>query len=1107
MLVIQNYIKALQRIDFSKDSEHSLRFELKNLLENHSNRKVNILHHGKREGKFGAPDFKISDEKGIVGYVETKKSGENLEHIIKSEQIKKYIQLSDNLLLTNYLEFIWIRKGKIELRESLCFLSDLQNKKFQVSTEKENSTENVINQFLKENSIGIGTAKELAHALATRTKILKDFLRETIQYQTDSQQQSPLTGLYNTFKTSISTDLTVSEFSDAFAQMLSYGIFLAKLNADSHSVAGEALSLRNAKYFIPKSFELIHELVGFIDNLENDEYTDTRWIVEEIITILNNIDVISIQSTLSFNKNKFTPQLSENFELSESYELSESWKSDPYLYFYEEFLSVYDAKLRKAKGVYYTPPEIVGFIIRGAGKLLETEFGVNQQFADSKKVTVLDFATGTGTFVLEILKQILDSVPENSTQREILIREHILKNIYGFEYLIAPYTIAHLKLSQFLKDNNYEMQPKERLQIYLTNTIEPLNTQYNAFVQALSKEGVTAQKIKEKPILVITGNPPYSASSSNKNQFILNLINDYKKDLNERSLNSLSDDYVKFIRFAHHKIEKTGNGIVAVITNNSYLDGIVFRKMRQKLFEDFDKIYIINLHGNSLKKEGDENVFDIRVGVSILFLIKSEKPIANKEIFYFSTKDNNLITRKQKFDYFKSTNLDELPFEKLKLSEPYFWFTNKNIDKNSNYYKFWNITDIFKVYSVGVGTKVDKISVDTSKTRLSERVQIIINNKFKLGELIREYSLNEKTTWEYNRALKTTFDENKITEYDYRPFDQRYVFYDNNFLSRSRKEVMDNFFNKQNIAIIAPRQSKLPDYRHAFIAKNISDESFLAGGRDLGAGVVFPLYLYSEQNGNGNGLLFEKQAGRKLNYTDDFKSFIQTHFTENVENESLRNELNNLEENLQEQQQILEMLLAGKSLLIEQQQNIIADIELNINQLKQQAQNNTTNYQPSGEEVFYYIYAVLHSPTYREKYIEFLKIDFPKIPFVKSLAVFQKLSKLGEKLANAHLLNEIPAQNIGEYPEKGTNEVTKIEWANNCLYFNQKQFFGKVSEDIFNFKIGSYQVLAKYLKERKQQILSTAELERIIQIINIINFTLKQMEEIDEAYLKINLFS
>ncbi len=1014
MTAIQKYIKSLQKIDFSQVTEHSLRFELRNLLEDILNRKVDILHEGKREGKFGSPDFKISDKNGIIGYVETKKIDDNLEKIIKSDQIKKYIQLSDNLLLTNYLEFIWIRKGKIELRETICYLSDLKNKKFLISQEKDQNTENVIKQFLKENPTGINNAKELAHAIATRTKILKDFLRETIQSQIDNEIQSPLTGLYSTFQTSISSELTVSEFSDAFAQMLSYGIFLAKLNADIKEI-----NLYTAKQFIPKSFELIHELVGFIDKLENEEYTDTRWIVEEIITLLNNIDVRAIQESLSFNKNKNPDK---------------SVVADPYLYFYEEFLSVYDAKLRKSKGVYYTPPEIVSFIIRSAGHLLENDFGIKQQFADSKKITVLDFATGTGTFILEILKQILNSVPPNSTKRQILIQEHILKNIYGFEYLIAPYTIAHLKLSQFLKDNNYELQPKERLQVYLTNTIEPLNTQYNVFVQALSQEGQTAQKIKDKPILVITGNPPYSNSSTNRSQFIINLLNDYKIGLNERRIN-LDDDYIKFIRFAHNKIEKAGKGIVAIITNNSYLEGVTHRRMRQKLYEDFDKIYIVNLHGNTLKKETNENIFDIRVGVSIIFFVRLEKRLKDKEIYYFSTTGNNLISRQQKYDYFEKVNFESVPFKKLSLDAPYFWFTDKDLSLQNNYDKFTSISEIFKIYGSGVSTLRDSVCIQFTKKEIENVITDF--EKLTLENLKEKYELKNSRDWTIERAKNDIVKNKKngqIVEIYYRPYDKRYTFFtgtSRGFIGMPQKKVANNLIEKINFGLVFPRYI-IGEFNHCFVVNSIGEYS-LGGVHTASETNIAPLYLYSENDNNGNGIIFDKTEGRKLNYTDNFKT-----------------------------------------------------------QLK-----HLYNSQFTAEEIFYYICAILHSPTYREKYVEFLRIDFPKIPFTTDTIIFKQLSLIGKQLVNAQIFIEIPAQNVGIPMGLGDTDVTKIQFKENRIYYNQTNYFDNVSNEIYNFKIGGYQVIDKYLKERKKRKLDNDEIVKLEEIINIIDFTIKQMDIID----------
>jgi len=1016
MTSIQKYIKSLQKFDFSQVTEHSLRFELNTLLNEISCRKVDVLHEGKREGKFGSPVFKVLDIKGIIGYVETKKIEDNLDYVIKSEQIKKYIQLSDNILLTNYLEFVWIRKGKIVMRETLCYLNELSNNKYQISKEKGQHIEDLIKQFLEQTPKGINNSKELAHSLAARTKILKEFLRDTIQNQISDEIQSSLTGLYHTFRTSISSDLTVSEFSDAFAQMLSYGIFLAKLNAET-----KYINLFTAKQFVPKSFELIYELIGFIDKLENDEYANTRWIVEEIITLLNNIDVPAIQANLSFNKNKNPNQLVV---------------ADPYLYFYEEFLSVYDFKLRKAKGVYYTPPEIVSFIIRSAGHLLETEFGIKQQFADSKKITVLDFATGTGTFILEILKQILNSAPPNSTKRQILIQEHILKNIYGFEYLIAPYTIAHLKLSQFLKDNNYELQPKERLQVYLTNTIEPLKTQYNVFVQALSDEGLTAQKIKEKPILVITGNPPYSNSSTNRSPFIINLLNDYKSGLNEKRIN-LDDDYIKFIRFAHNKIDKVGKGIVAIITNNSFLEGVTHRKMRQKLYEDFDKIYILNLHGNAIRKDGDDNIFDIRVGVSVLILVRLEKRLKNKEVFYFSTKEIGLIKRQQKLNYFENVNFEKVPFDKLTLSEPYFWFINKDLSLQKSYDKFIGISEIFKIFGSGVSTLRDKVCIQFTKKELNSVIADF--NKLSIEQLRDKYELSNSRDWTIARAKKDiekNINNGQIVEIHYRPFDKRYTFYtgtSRGFIGMPQKKVAFNLLEKINFGLVFPRYV-ISEFMHCFVSNTICEYS-LGGIHTASETNIAPLYFYFEQNGstNGNGLLFDNTEGRKLNFTDKFKGFIN-----------------------------------------ETYQNIF-----------------------TAEEIFYYIYAVLYSTTYREKYLEFLKIDFPKIPFTNDFEIFKTLSTFGKQLVNAHTFNGIPNHSVGLPMGLGNTFVTNINYKDNRLFYNDTNYFENVSEDVFNFKIGGYQIVEKYLKERKNRKLENNEITRVEEIINIIDFTIKQMKEID----------
>ncbi|MCU0392085.1 MAG: N-6 DNA methylase, partial [Thermoflexibacter sp.] len=423
MSLLDQYFSELQTANEKEITEHSLRSALETLLKataKEVNKEIEVLQEPKRHSKFGTPDFKISNTAGIIGYCETKKIGENLDEVLKSAQIKKYLELNSNLLLTDYQVFIWI-KEQAEVKRILLTPQTTQ------------ALEILLKDFFRETPQGIGTAKDLAKALAVRTRFLKESLKEALEEQIKKQEALKLIGLYQYFKNTVSEDFSIQQFADAFAQTLSYSLFLAKLNAEE-----QLLTLQNIKNFISYSFPVIKEVSAFLDNLEEEEYKPVRWVVNEIITIINSLNIKEIQKSLSFNKSSISS--------------SEDISADPYLYFYEDFLGQYDSNLRKAKGVYYTPPAVVNFIVRAIDEVLKTEFGIGKGLADKEQVTVLDFATGTGTFILEILKVIFTTVPANSTLRPEIIKNHVLKNIYGFEYLIAPYTVAHLKLSQYLKD-------------------------------------------------------------------------------------------------------------------------------------------------------------------------------------------------------------------------------------------------------------------------------------------------------------------------------------------------------------------------------------------------------------------------------------------------------------------------------------------------------------------------------------------------------------------------------------------------------------------------------------------------------------------------------
>jgi len=1035
MAEFEKYFKSLQSQKISDITEHSHRPALKDLVESLAGAKVNILHEPRHEGKFGSPDFKITNTESIIGYIENKKIDENLDKIVKSDQIKKYQSLSDNILITNYIEWIWIKEGKIQQRETLCFLTDIENKKAKLDSIKVSVVEKLIKSFLSQAPKEIADAKLLAEALAVRAKLLKDFLLDELKRQEVEHTEGRLFQLYETFKTFFFHELTVSEFSDAFAQNLVYGLFLAKLNADLNPI-----NLNNVWDYIPSSFELIKELVDFLKELKRDEYRETKWIVEEVLTIMNNLDLMAIHESLSFSKRK---------KGTEYY--------DPYIYLYEKFLAAYDKKLRKAKGVYYTPPQVVNFIVRAIDDILINTFKIKDGLGDRNKVTVLDFATGTGTFLVEVLQQIFDKLPLGSGKRDLVVKEHILKNIFGFEYLIAPYTIAHLKLSQFLKDSGYILEDKERLQIFLTNTLDPVDIQHRIpFLPALTEESKQAQKIKDNPILVITGNPPYSYVSKNNSTWISNKIKEYYfvdgKPLGERNPKGLQDDYVKFIRFAQDKMDKVEEGIVGIITNHTFLFNPTFPGMRQSLMKTFNQMYFINLHGNAKMKEKtpeggkDENIFDIEQGVAISIFIK--KKGLPKKVFY----SDFYGSRKNKYERSLEETIKSIEWKELTPNSPTYLFQPINEELKKEYNECWSLLKIFKLSSSGIKTHRDHFAYAFEKIELEKRIADFKDEKISDEKISEKYSIKDTRDWKLKlnreRNLKLNNPNQYYQECNYRPFDIRNIFFHETIVELPRKEIMFNIQEK-NIALISGRAGQVTggdEWNLSFITDKLADVNlFYRGGA-----VLFPLYIL--RNGT-EVMFFEKNKiyvnEPKVYYGKEGKEFYK-------------------EENFSKQ-------------------------------FSEFIKENHKDTKP--ETVLAYIYSILHSPTYRSKYAEFLKIDFPRIPFTDDKKVFKELSELGNELIKVHLLETEIKNSVGNFLGEGNNTVEKISFGVEKkigkLFINKTQYFNNVSEEIFEFNIGGYPVLHKYLSERKGMKLYL-ELEHVEMVIKALDFTIKQMNKIDK---------
>ncbi len=1028
-----DYIKKLQEQKLTDITEHSHRAVLEGLLnflaKDIATQKTNILYEPKRQGKNGSPDFMVSTQDGIIGYVENKKITQNLDETILSAQIEKYKKLNDNLLITNYIEFIWI-KGNETFREKLCEITDLQNKTFKLNPENEKKVSALITKFITQAPQGIRDIEILAFALAERAKYLFAILHDYLLEQEQNEElQDEIWGTYQAFVNTVYEDLTIEGFTDTFAQTLTYGLFIAKLNVK----VNEQITLRNIDLQIPDSFALIKNIVGLLKHIKKERYGKALWIVEELLSIINNIDLPAIQEGLSFTNRRN--------------KTGEEYK-DPYIYFYENFLSQYNPKLRKSRGVYYTPHSVVRFIISAIDDVLKNKqlFAIKNGIADYEKVNFLDFATGTGTFLLEILEQLNERKPFNKPEGNKLIKNHI-NNIYGFEFLIAPYAISHLKLTQYLKENGFDIQ--DRLNIYLTNTLEDKEPQKSLFVPELSTEGKLAQKVKRnEKILVITGNPPYSGNSSNVSfnikkvtktyksgkqrkvnkkfdTWIGKLIKDYYKidniPIKEANSKWLQDDYVKFIRFAQYKVEQTGEGIVAIVTNHSFLDNPTFRAMRYNLMQSFDQIYIIDLHGNSRKLEKtpegekDENVFDIQQGVCISILIKKKglkKSV--KRADFWGKRD---IKNNQLFE----TDFNKIEWIELQPSEPFYLFSYQNIELKKEYRTWTAINEIFGINSIGIVTARDKLTIQFTEDEIKNTVNDFVNlpteearQKYNLGNDVRDWSVQMAQNDLKNSELKL---EN-FKKIHYRPFDIRHTYYTGNsrgFQCMPRRKVMNNF-RKENIALISVRQLSSTFWQHCFVAKTII-ESSLVSNKTKEIGYVYPLYHFIDKGLYSN----PNKAKIRLNQIEKEFLFVKKEFKNLLEDKS-----KNFENYLELAEEEYNALLEEKEVIYEIKKAEYEKAKLNyippskyekvenINPNFRSFIDNKYKKKYEAEQISAYIYGVLHSPTYREKYMDFLKIDFPRIPFLNNTEDFEKISELGQELITAHLMEEIPEYDIAE---------------------------------------------------------------------------------------------
>jgi len=1140
---------------FRTDFENLLNSFLKEELSPHGGLKV--IHEPQRE-KFGAPDFKIIDKaNNIIGYIECKNITEDIKGLVESNQIKKYLEISNNLIFTNYIDFILFKNGEILNHCSIASIFDFKssgNKGFKPLVNSENQIKDLLRKFFLTTPELTTSTKKLSLELAKRTRILHDFILEEMTSPYIPLDKGDIGGeaghyykVYKTFKTMI-PELPVDNFVDMYSQIVSFGLLFFRLSKDLILTRENILS--NIPHYIPLLKDVFH-------NARFDKWSgNTLWILDEILLLLNNVDVKIIKESLSYKTLSLLNKREANL-------------SDPFLFFYEEFLKVYDKKTKVSRGVFYTPESVVSFIVRSLDIILKEKLGVKKGFLDDT-IKILDFATGTGTFILALIEYIKEELRKTNNYGlfNTEVNEFILENIYGFELLVVPYIICHLRIHEYLESFGFQYKgdKKERAEIYLTNTLENnTNILLTNFFDDIDEEAQLAHKVKnDEEILVIMGNPPYSVSSSNKTDFVENIMKIYKEAVkSERNIQPLSDDYIKFIRFAHWKMEKVSKGVIGIITNNSFLDGIIHRGMREELTKTFDEIYILNLHGNSNIGETcpdgskDENVFDIKQGVSISFFVKTgKKKNENAGVYYFSLqglrefKYNFLYENDIKLTHdiqinprFKSwVNLGEV-------ESPNFWFKKKDLKGEGEYNKFWSVDKIFNEITSGIKTHHD-------------------------DELVSLFPFKTQTN----------------TYYNYRPFDIRYIDYDLSKVERHRFNIMKHFYNKNNLGLSFVRQLSMNKWQHSFISEILSDICSVSINSKEST-YLAPLYLYEDTSPPdalfNNKDSFQKSSpltakgGNLDNETNEIKEYTRGVFNRHDLKElrqKLRNNPTKYEQTLWQyinDRQILgvkfrrqhsigryivdfyspeiklvievdggqhftkegkeydeertkfinnfgiKVLRFANNEIENNLESVIDTIESEIKERSQNRVERKPNFTKefvkymetkglggeAPETILSYIYAILYSPTYRTKYYEFLKIDFPRIPFDIPLTpdlsrgLMQKLSELGQRLIDLHLLKVEFDKNIVSFPvSKPDLNVTKVEYKNNQVWFNDTTYFDNVPQNVWDYYIGGYQVLDKWLKERKKHnyTLCGEDLRHFIKVCNVLAETIEIQGKIDK---------
>ncbi|ELM6779090.1 N-6 DNA methylase [Campylobacter upsaliensis] len=1040
MQILEEYQNKLLEIYKTKDfGEHSFRTPLENLLNALKIENVKIIQEAlsKDEKGVARADFKIykhinSKDKlsynALVGFVECKNIDVDLNKELKSRQLSRYSQLCPNILLTNYRQFILL---SFDRAVKVCELFDENLNPTLFSENEKQIFLSLISDFYGENHANIKSKAELIKVLSSQSFYLSTTLKEAY----DTKENKENERFFEFFKRTYESFLAIQrygfdefDFCDLIAQSVIYGLFVSFV--ENKEFAFNEDETQNFISYLPKNFKTLSELVYF--SLPNFD------LPEQVKQVLKNI-----QKTIAL-LDKPTMAKFLNLELEQIA-----------IYLYEDFIKAYDelkgTQKRKEGGVFYTPQPVVRCIVSVLDELLRVKF--SKKGFSEKGVKVLDFATGTGSFLASVCEKILEqqhSLSQNesfkqATQNEA-IKNKFLEDIYGFELSFVPYIVARLKLMQILKKKGYDKVNEADFQIYLNNTLDLSNqAHYELKIPLfyLDAEWKKARDVKhDKNLLVILGNPPYNAKSKNKDETILKFLETYKKNLNETNIQPLDNDYIKFIRFSQWKLLEQGSstGLMGFIIPNSFLDGRTHRKMRESLYKSFDEIYILNLHGSDKDAKNDENVFDIKIGVCISLFIKyKNEPSKGATIFYASTAQKGIFKRAEKFALLEDISqrgLNAIKWEELSLDEPYFWFVPK-IFESEEYEDFWALASnkalgdkkaVFSGYSSGVKSRNDNLLIQLNFSKIKKMVEDM--QKLSEIDIIKKYNPAKSWRVEEQRINFKNAKDKDFLKIAYRPFDTQFIFYPldkiNKIIPRGddRKLLMEHFLSGRNLGLCFSKDC-VGFFDTTFISDKITDIHY--NGSQC---YIAPLYLYDIE-------------GKTSNFTPEFLAYKAKHKILKDKNE---------------------------------------------------------------EQILAFIYANLYNPKYRSKYLEYLKIGFPKVSFEVSVKEFERFEKLGSELIKLHLMQEIPQDEIDfiflKESEKPNFKIAKYQekerFVENKIILNEDLAISPIGAEIWNYTIGGYQVLKQWLKYRKDYVCTKEELEHLLKICKILKKTIEIQKALDE---------